>query len=305
MVLELKNITKYYNDNKVLDNVNIKLKKGKLLCLLGTSGCGKTTLLNVVAGFIDDFSGEIMLHGEKINNKKPENRKIAMVFQSYALFSHKNVYDNIAYGLKFRKISKKEVKTKVEDILEKINLRGYEKKKIFELSGGEQQRVAIARALIVEPSILLLDEPFSNLDINLRKNMREEIKRLQKKFEITMIVVTHDREDAFEIADEIAVMNKGKIEQIGTVRKLYETPKTEFVANFLGEGSVIRDKYTRCEKIILEKNFQGKGIIISKKFKGKFIEYKVKYLESEISSLVLNSGKEEFSEGDKVDIKLI
>ena len=268
---------KYPNSKKeVLKNIDFELNEGELICVLGPSGCGKTTLLNIIGGFIPNFEGDILLSDKNISNLPPEKRPISTVFQSYGLFSQKNVIENVSYGLKFLKLSKNEILDKSKDVLKKVGLESYDKKKISELSGGEQQRVAIARSLVLNPKVLLLDEPFSNLDVHLRGIMRDEVKRIQKQFGITMIIVTHDQEDAFRLADKIVVLNKGKIEQIGTPRELYLKPKTEFVAQFIGESNIINsEKIVRYENVELLKNDTSEDVIIEKIFFGSVIEYKV------------------------------
>ena len=239
MYLSLKNISKKYKDKEILKNISFDIKEGELICILGPSGCGKTTLLNIIGGFVSDFSGDVLLSDENINNIPPEKREIATVFQSYGLFTHKNVIDNVSYGLKLLKIDKHMRKKRARDMLEKVGLAGYEKKKIKELSGGEQQRVAIARSMVLNPKLLLLDEPLSNLDVHLRDVMRKEIKRIQKEFGVTMIIVTHDQEDAFKLADRVIVINEGRIEQVGTPEELYKQPKNNFISSFIGENNII------------------------------------------------------------------
>ena len=229
MYLSLKNISKKYKDKEILKNISFDIKEGELICILGPSGCGKTTLLNIIGGFISDFSGDVLLSDENINNIPPEKREIATVFQSYGLFTHKNVIDNVSYGLKLLKIDKNTRENRAKEMLEKVGLASYEKKKIKELSGGEQQRVAIARSMVLNPKLLLLDEPLSNLDVHLRDVMRKEIKKIQKQFGVTMIIVTHDQEDAFKLADRVIVINEGHIEQVGTPEELYKEPKNNFI----------------------------------------------------------------------------
>ena len=191
MYLQLENIFKNYNEKEVLKNINFEITEGQLVCVLGPSGCGKTTLLNIVGGFIEDFSGKIFIDNTDITNVPPERRPVATVFQSYGLFTHKNVIENVSYGLKFLKLSKKEILVQATSVLEKVGLAGYQNKYISELSGGEQQRVAIARSLVLQPKVLLLDEPLSNLDVHLRGAMRDEVRRIQKEFGVTIIIVTH------------------------------------------------------------------------------------------------------------------
>ena len=214
MFLEVRGLIKEYNRKRVIDNVGFELGKGEILCLLGPSGCGKTTILNIIGGFVKPDSGKIILNGKDITELTPETREIATVFQSYGLFSHKNVADNVGYGLKFKKIPKRERLEKVREVLKAVGLEGYEERRIHELSGGQQQRVALARSIVINPGLILLDEPFSNLDENLKDSMRKELKRLVNYFGMTAILVTHDQEDAFIIADKVILMDRGRIVQM-------------------------------------------------------------------------------------------
>lgn len=231
----LKDICVSYDKKvNVLENLSLEIKEGELVSLLGPSGCGKTTTLRVVAGFIEPSSGEFLLGAEDITNKPVHKRDFGIVFQSYALFPHMSVYDNVAFGLKMQKANKEEIKTKVMNMLEVCDLIGFEKRFPKQLSGGQRQRVALARALVTEPKLLLLDEPLSNLDAKLRLQMRVEIRRIQKALNITTIFVTHDQEECFSISDRVAIMNKGVIEQYDTPENIYSKPKTEYVARFIG-----------------------------------------------------------------------
>ena len=224
----------YDKKNNILEGLNLEIEKGELVSLLGPSGCGKTTTLRVVAGFIEPTHGQFILDDTDMTKVPVHKRNFGLVFQSYALFPHLSVFDNVAFGLKLQKVSKEEIKKRVENILEVCDLKGFEKRFPKQLSGGQRQRVALARALVVEPKLLLLDEPLSNLDAKLRINMRVEIKRLQRKLGITTIFVTHDQEECFSISDKVAVMNGGVIEQYDTPENIYRMPKTEFVARFIG-----------------------------------------------------------------------
>ncbi|WP_026884351.1 ABC transporter ATP-binding protein [Clostridium akagii] len=250
IILEIDNIIKKFEEQEVIKNISLKINKGEFLTLLGPSGCGKTTTLRIIAGFESPTSGNVLLEGEHVENKQPHERNVNTVFQNYALFPHMNVSENIAYGLKIRRVNKIEIKKRVGEMLSLVQLEGYEKRKIEQLSGGQKQRVAIARALINNPKILLLDEPLGALDLQLRKQMQIELKRLQKKLQITFVYVTHDQEEALNMSDRIAVMNKGVIEQIGSPEDIYERPKTKFVAGFIGESNLIK---TKIEKIDEEK----------------------------------------------------
>ena len=305
MYLRIKDVSMKYDNKEVLKNIDFELNEGELICVLGPSGCGKTTLLNIIGGFIPDYEGDIVLSNNNISNVPPEKRPISTVFQSYGLFSHKNVIENVSYGLKFLKLSKNEILEKSEDVLKKVGLEGYDKKRISELSGGEQQRVAIARSLVLNPKVLLLDEPFSNLDVHLRGVMRDEVKRIQKQFGITMVVVTHDQEDAFRLADRILVLNNGKIEQIGTPKELYLKPKTEFVAKFIGDSNIIDpEKIVRYENVKLFKSETSDDIIIEKIFFGSVIEYKIQTHKYGVIKALRLSSEAEYDVGERVEVKI-
>lgn len=239
--VRLQNVTKIYNDPKTkknfaaVDDVSLDIKVGSFVTLLGPSGCGKTTILRMISGFESPDKGEIYLGNKPINSLPPNKRDTAMVFQSYALLPNYNVYDNIAYGLKIRKLPKPQIQQMVLDILDLVELQGLEERQTNQLSGGQQQRVALARALVMQPGVLLFDEPLSNLDAKLRVTMRTEIRKIQKKLGITAIYVTHDQAEAMSLSDQIILMNKGKIVQQGTPQELYYTPNCPFAADFIGE----------------------------------------------------------------------
>ena len=237
-IIQLKNISKTYEDNKVLDNLSLNIKKNEFLTLLGPSGCGKTTTLKIIAGFENADEGSVLFEGSDINEVPPYKRQINTVFQKYALFPHMNIYENIAFGLKIKKLPKDEIDKKVKEMLKLVSLEGYEKRSVDSLSGGQQQRIAIARALVNEPKVLLLDEPLGALDLKLRQEMQTELKRIQKKLGITFIFVTHDQEEALSMTDTIVVMNKGKIQQMGTPEDIYNEPENSFVARFIGESNI-------------------------------------------------------------------
>lgn len=306
MYLELNNISKYYGKNKVLENFDLQIEKNDLICLLGPSGCGKTTVLNCIGGFIKLNGGEIILDNENITNLPPENREISTVFQSYGLFPHMNVEENIKYGLKFKNISKKEATKMATEILSIVKLNGYNKKRIDELSGGERQRVALARSLVVKPKVLLLDEPLSNLDAILRIELRSEIKRLHEELNLTTIMVTHDQEEAFSIGSKIVLMDKGKISSAGTAEEIYFNPTNEFSLKFIGSSNILsfngEKYYIRPENIHIERledNYNAK--IIEKSFIGSSIIYKVKEKENIFTVTTLNN--KDYNIGDKVFIK--
>ena len=238
VIVDIKDVNKIYGTNHVVKDLNLQVEEGEFLTLLGSSGCGKTTTLRMIAGFEEPTTGSIQVEGEPIEDKEPFERNVNTVFQSYALFPHKTIYDNVAYGLKMKKVPKKEIKERVTEMLEMVQLSGFEKRYPSQLSGGQKQRVAIARALINRPKVLLLDEPLGALDLKLRKQMQLELKLLQKKLHITFIYVTHDQEEALTMSDRIAIMHDGVMDQIGSPTDIYERPATKFVATFIGETNV-------------------------------------------------------------------
>ena len=237
-IIELRNLSKTYEDNKVLDNLSLDIKRNEFLTLLGPSGCGKTTTLKIIAGFEYADEGNVLFEEKDITDLPPNERQINTVFQKYALFPHMNINENIAFGLKIKKLPKDEIDRKVKEMLKLVALEGFEKRRVESLSGGQQQRVAIARALVNEPKVLLLDEPLGALDLKLRKEMQTELKKIQKKLGITFIFVTHDQEEALTMSDKIIVMNKGKIQQMGTPQDIYNEPENSFVAKFIGESNI-------------------------------------------------------------------
>ena len=238
-IISLENISKSYDNEEVLHNISLDIKDKEFVTLLGPSGCGKTTTLALIGGFLTPDSGSIKFDGMDITNVPPHKRNVNTVFQRYALFPHLNVFENIAFGLKVKKFPKQEIQRRVEEMLELVNLRGFEKRNVNRLSGGQQQRVAIARALVNEPKVLLLDEPLGALDLKLRKEMQIELKRIQQRLEITFVYVTHDQEEALTMSDTVVVMNHGDIQQIGTPVDIYNEPKNAFVADFIGESNIL------------------------------------------------------------------
>ena len=238
--LELKEIKKSFTEGEaVLDNISLEISKGEFITLLGSSGCGKTTTLRIIAGLEQPDAGSVWLDGREVTGLEPNQRDVNTVFQNYALFPHMNVAENIGYGLKLKKVPKSEIRKKVSQMLELVQLEGYEKRKPSELSGGQKQRVAIARALVNNPKVLLLDEPLGALDLQLRRTMQIELKHLQKKLGITFIYITHDQEEAINMSDRIAEMKDGRIEQIGTPDEIYNHPKTSYVATFVGNANIL------------------------------------------------------------------
>jgi len=245
MYLTLKNLTKAFpsrggvSEVTAVNNISLEIQRGELVTLLGPSGCGKTTTLRMIAGFEYPTSGTISLDGLEINDLPPNQRNMSMVFQSYAIFPHLNVFENIAYGLNVRKLSQADIKRRVERVLDLVHLPGYQNRAPNQLSGGQQQRIALARALVMEPKVLLMDEPLSNLDAKLREQMRKEIRRIQRELDITSVYVTHDQIEAMTLSDRIVVMNQGNLEQIGTPVEIYRFPKSRFVADFIGRVNFV------------------------------------------------------------------
>lgn len=317
-LIEFKNVKKVFDDTVVVEDFNLEVKKGEFVTLLGPSGCGKTTMLRILGGFELPTSGSIMMNGEDISMLPPNKRPVNTVFQKYALFPHLNVYDNVAFGLKLKKVSKKEQDEKVKKALELVDLSGFEKRTIDTLSGGQQQRIAIARAIVNEPEVLLLDESLSALDYKMRKEMQVELKNMHKKLGITFIFVTHDQEEALTMSDKIVVMADGEIQQIGTPEEIYNEPKNLFVADFIGESNIFKgtmtgyhkarfcgtefdcvddyekdmviDAVIRPEDITItdENNGQIKGEVLSCDFKGTFYIVVVQAGKNEIEIHSLN-----------------
>ena len=266
--LELKEIKKSFTEGEaVLDNISLVISKGEFITLLGSSGCGKTTTLRIIAGLEQPDAGSVWLDGREVTGLEPNQRDVNTVFQNYALFPHMNVAENIGYGLKLKKVPKNEIKKKVSQMLELVQLEGYEKRKPSELSGGQKQRVAIARALVNNPKVLLLDEPLGALDLQLRRAMQIELKHLQKKLGITFIYITHDQEEAINMSDRIAVMKDGRIEQIGTPDEIYNHPKTSYVASFVGSANVLKGTVEDIDgETVVLRNSSGTMVCNREKF---------------------------------------
>ena len=331
-IIELRHISKVYSDNgfKAVDDFNLEVKRGEFVTFLGPSGCGKTTTLRMIAGFEMPTSGEILLNGEDISQLPANKRPINTVFQRYALFPHMNIYDNIAFGLKLKKLPKEEIRKKVKRVLDIVDLEGFENRKISTLSGGQQQRIAIARALVNEPEILMLDEPLSALDLKMRQEMQIELKHMHDELGITFIYVTHDQEEALTMSDKIVVLSEGRIQQIGTPEDIYNEPQNAFVADFIGESNIFKgimtghmkvrfcggefigmddvpegtlvDVVVRPEDVIITKPEDGiiEGEVVSVIFKGMHYEVTV---ESGKYEMVIRTTKC-YSVGERIGMKL-
>ena len=327
-MIQLNNIYVKFGDFTALHDINVHVREGEFFTFLGPSGCGKTTTLRTITGFIQPAEGRVFVRGEDITDIPIEKRNIGMVFQSYALFPTMTVYDNIAYGLRVKKVKKQELDQKVRTIAKKVDLTDEQlEKAVSQLSGGQQQRVAIARALVTEPAIICLDEPLSNLDAKLRVQLRNELKAMQKDFGITSIYVTHDQEEALTLSDRIAVFNNGYIEQIGTPNEIYNHSATEFVCNFIGdinrleEGIVKRlvdagvdidptwHHYVRLERLHVKKTHHEGDIILegtveSREYYGLYIKYYIKTEGQIIKVIEKNDGVNLYEEGEQVMINL-
>ena len=256
-IISLRNAVVEYDGEQILKNISLDIIDKQFVTLLGPSGCGKTTTLRIIGGFAEMASGELFFNGVNIKNLPPHKRQVNTVFQKYALFPHLNIYENIAFGLRIQKLPEDEIRERVSEMLELVNMRGYEKRSINSLSGGQQQRIAIARALVNRPKVLLLDEPLGALDLKLRKDMQIELKRMQQDLEITFIYVTHDQEEALTMSDTVVVMRDGCIQQIGTPQDIYNEPKNAFVADFIGESNII-DGIMRRDFLV---EFAGKEFV--------------------------------------------
>ena len=314
--LQVKNVGKSYGQVKVLKDISIDIEKGEFICLLGPSGCGKSTLLRIIAGLEDKHGGKIIINDKEMTNSPPESRNFGIVFQSYALFPNMNVYKNIAFWLENKNISKYNIDKKVKEVLEVVELSGYEKKYPSQLSGGQQQRVALARAIALEPDFLLLDEPLSALDAKVRLKLREQIKSLHRKLGITTIMVTHDQEEALCLADKMVVMNNGEVIQIGTPKEVYKSPKTPFVADFIGTINFIDDDVNmiaiRPEDIKVEFNRDFKeidvkvGEILDIEFRGFNYRITVEYCSKQIKLDVVSKVVEQMKlcVGSKINFKI-
>ena len=320
-MIQLSDIIVKFGDFEALHNINVHVKEGEFFTFLGPSGCGKTTTLRTITGFIEPVSGTVKMQGQDITHVPIEKRNIGIVFQSYALFPTMTVHDNIAFGLKIKKMGKNEIEQKVNTIARKVDLTDEQlKKAVSQLSGGQQQRVAIARALVTEPAIICMDEPLSNLDAKLRVQLRNELKKMQRDFGITTIYVTHDQEEALTLSDRIAVFNKGYIEQIGTPNEVYNHSQTEFVANFIGDinplsGAIAKGlgldenqhHFVRLERVRVnrpkdEGEFQAQGKIDSREYYGLYIKYYIDIAGQTIKVIEKNDGINIYEPGDIVTV---
>ena len=308
-ILRVENIHKRFGDVKALKGVSFSVKEGEIFFLLGPSGCGKTTLLRIIAGFESPDRGNIFLDGKDITKMPPNERNIGMVFQNYALWPHMNVWENVAYGLKIRKLPENFIEEKVKNILQLTDLYSLRDRFPSQLSGGQQQRVALSRSLVVEPEILLLDEPLSNLDAKLRERMREEIKSIQRKLNITMVYVTHDQKEAISLADRICILNNGEILQIGTPMELYFEPENKFVANFIGKMNFLKGEIVGREGNFLQvKTEEGDFLVREKEVGGKKIEIGFRPELIKLEKGNINNLKGEIFEinylGETVEVKI-
>ena len=320
-MIQLNDIVVRFGDFEALHNINVEVKEGEFFTFLGPSGCGKTTTLRTITGFIEPVSGSVFMNGQDITHVPIEKRNIGIVFQSYALFPTMTVHDNIAFGLKIKKLKKDEIEEKIKTIARKVDLSDEQlAKAVSQLSGGQQQRVAIARALVTEPAIICMDEPLSNLDAKLRVQLRNELKKMQKDFGITTIYVTHDQEEALTLSDRIAVFNKGYIEQIGTPNEIYNFSQTEFVANFIGdinrlESGVVESlgldagqhHFVRLERVRVNRakdaeEFQTKGVIESREYYGLYIKYYIQAAGQTVKVIEKNDGINIYEPGETVTV---
>ena len=303
--LIIENLTKKFSKTEGVENINLCVKEHELLTLLGPSGCGKTTILRAIGGFNQIDSGRILLDGKEIQDLQPEKRPTGMVFQSYNLWPHMTIYENMAFGMQIRKCRKEQIKKEIQKMLELVRMDGSEKKYPSQLSGGQQQRIAIARALVLKPSLLLLDEPFSALDAKIRGQMREELKRIQREAGLTVMFVTHDQEEAMAISDRIAVMRQGHMEQVGKPEEIYDHPKTRFVAEFIGEMNFIEENGSafavRPEDVTLQHDQNGKYEILQMMSLGHYTQAIVKKSEKEMLKVFLEKDQAKgFETGNRV-----
>ena len=310
VLIELKGLTKNFGDQQVLKGIDLNIHENEFLTLLGPSGCGKTTTLRIIAGFDEPSGGEVLFDGVDISKIPPYKREVNTVFQKYALFPFLNVYDNVAFGLKIKKMDKSLIEHKVKKTLKLVGLEGFDKRDVTKLSGGQQQRVAIARALVNEPKVLLLDEPFSALDAKIRQQMREELKKIQAELGITVVFVTHDQEEAMALSHRIVVMNKGKFEQVGTPTEIYDNPATKYVASFIGEMNFVeKDGKTiavRPEDVaITSEPADIQGCVRTIMVLGHYVEVNVQCGDLVVKCFVDRDQSERLNPGDPVNLKFL
>ena len=307
--LEIRNMAKKYDNGDGVENINLKVYEGEIVTFLGPSGCGKSTILRAIGGFEDVTGGDILIDGKSIVGLAPENRPTAMVFQSYNIWPHMTIYENLAIGLKLRKVPKKTMDEDIKKILELVSMSGSEKKYPSQLSGGQQQRIAIARSLLLKPSLLLLDEPFSALDAKIRQQMREELKRIQSELGITVIFVTHDQEEAMAVSHRIVVMNKGKFDQVGTPDEIYDYPATLHVASFIGEMNFIKqDGVTlavRPEDLtVTEEKGDMQGVVSTVMLMGHYVQMTAMVGDDIVKCFINRNQAEQLKEGNVVNLKI-
>jgi ABC-type Fe3+/spermidine/putrescine transport system ATPase subunit len=303
-ILELRHVSKEFGANRVVDDVSLSVSEGEFYALLGPSGCGKTTTLRIVAGFEDATTGDVLLSGERINHLRPYERNVSTVFQSYALFPHLTARQNVEFGLRRKRVPEAEMDKRAADVFDLVRLTGKEDRLPSQLSGGEKQRVALARSLVLQPSILLLDEPLSALDPNLRKQVRAELKALQRRIGVTFIFVTHDQEEALSLSDNIALMHAGKLEQVGTPRDLYLRPKSRFVAGFLGAVNWLGDIGVRPEatRLSREKKDGRQAVVSNTTFLGSSVHVEAKLASGETVVSEMSRLEPPFQPGDTVQV---
>ena len=327
VVVSLRDIVVEFDGQRILDGLNLDIHDKEFVTLLGSSGCGKTTTLRLIAGFLEPNAGKVLLKGEDITGVPPYKRPVNTVFQKYALFPHLNVFENVAFGLRLKKMDEETIRRKVRDMLEVVGLKGFERRSISQMSGGQQQRVAIARALVTGPAIICMDEPLSNLDAKLRVQLRNELKKMQKDFGITTIYVTHDQEEALTLSDRIAVFNKGFIEQIGTPNEVYNHSQTEFVCNFIGDINRLNDdtvsalraagaevdaskhNYIRLERLHVNVAPRGgeialDGTVENCEYYGLYIKYYIHVGTQSLKVIEKNDGVNIYDPGQRVKVIL-
>lgn len=308
--VKIENMSKIYNNGDGVRDINLDIQEGEIITLLGPSGCGKTTVLRALGGFNDITEGAIYIDGEEVTSLPPESRPTSMVFQGYNLWPHMTVYENLAFGLKLRKVPKAAIDREIKEMLELVSIPGMEDKYPNQLSGGQQQRVAIARSLLLKPSVLLMDEPFSALDAKIRMQMREELKRIQSALNITVVFVTHDQEEAMSLSHRIVVMDKGSIAQVGSPTEIYDNPANKYVASFIGEMNFIENGYSdvafRPEAVCFDLNGNGlhQGTVLSIMLLGHYASVTVRTEKGDIKAFVQREVTSQLKEGQQISFNL-